>query len=198
MAFEQAEFVLTRAPRPEDAAAVAGLLNMCAMAETGGLQTTVAQVRQSWESGGFDLSRDAWVLVNQKEEIVGYAELWSCYPYVAAYVCIRVHPDHAGGRLAEHLLELAEARARQVVAKAPREARTTLCAATVSVNQSARRLFYQHGFALARRYWQAGQRIDPSPAALCLPGSAAGDAAQGEHLLYRYDLYEKELRAGLE
>ncbi len=194
---QQAELMLTRAPRLEDAAAVAGLLNVVAMAETGMLQTTVEQVRQNWRAADFDLSRDAWVLVNRQGAIIGYAELWNQHPHVTPYVWIRVHPDYAGGSLEGHLLHLAEARARQGFAKAPQDARITLCTATVSVNQSARRLFYQHGFALARRYWQAGQRIDPSPAALCLPGSAAGDAAQGEHPLYRYDLYEKELRAGV-
>jgi hypothetical protein len=120
-------------------------------------------------------------------------------PAFAPAVWIRVHPDYEGQGVEALLLQSAEARARQTFAKAPQGARIALCTTTVSVNQVARRFFYQNGFALARRYWRAVCDLDETPATLCRPEAFSGRhplREQGGRLLYRYDLYEKELRPG--
>lgn len=190
--------LVTRRPTMRDVAAVVGLINMCAMVETGTLQTTVAQLRDGWLTLGFDLKTDAWLVTTSAGQLVGYAELWDRYPHVQPFIWVRVHPDYMNSALGFHLLALMEERAALAMLKAPSGTRVALCTAILCVDQSVRRLLFGHGFKMARRFWRMRRDVD---APLSLPQGSHEIAlpayiARDEQAMCRYDVFEKELRAG--
>ncbi len=191
--------LVTRQPTMADAAAVAGLINVCAVAEIGALQMTVEQLRQRWQSPGFNLATDSWVVVLPGGAIIAYAEVWDRHPQGAPYLWGRVHPDHTGRGLGRYLLRLAEGRARQALTRASRPERLILRTAVVSANQPARRLLYGDGYRLAQRFWCQSRPADglaPAPGWPQDIPAGAYVSTQEDGPVYRYDIYEKELYAG--
>ncbi len=180
-----------RPPVMADASAVAGLINLCAMLETGTLQITVEHVLAHWRTPGFDLATDARVVEGPGGRMVGYVEVRAHGLQAGLVVWIRIHPDYTGGPLGGALLRLAERRALEVCG------RVILRAATLAVNHDTRRLLNAAGFRLAQRLWSGDQDADrAADRSALLPGwpeemrwiSLDGRAP------VRYDVYEKELR----
>jgi GNAT superfamily N-acetyltransferase len=188
-----------RRPTMQDAAAVAGLINICAVTEVGLLQTTVEQLRDRWQSPGFHLDTDSWVMVEPGGRIVGYVEVWDLHSLVTPSVWVCVHPDYTGPDLGRYLLRLAEDRARQALGEASCDRRVTLRTTIVSANQPARRLLYQVGYRLVSRHWCGGRFSDgvaPTPDWPKDFHVRAYISCHEEGPPYRYDIYEKELAAG--
>ena len=167
-----------RPPGMADAAAVAGLINLCAMLETGALQTSVADVRAHWANALSDPDRDVWLVEGPDAVTLGYLEVLGGPAAQTPFVWAWLHPDYAVGPLGGELLTLVERHVR-----ARRGVPVTLRTATINVNHATRRLLSQQGFHLAARYWsgQDGAALWPP---LGLPMGL---------LPYRYDVYEKEL-----
>ncbi len=187
--------LLIRRPTLSDVAAVAGLINICAVAEIGALQTTVDQLRGHWQMRGLNLPTDCWVVQEPSGRLVGYAEVWDLPAWPAPYIWARVHPDWMGQGLGRRLLRLAEERARSGAAGTDAPRRIILRTAIVSANQPARRLLYQDGYRLVARRWCKGRPADdadPSPDwPQGIPARAYISGEDGP--VYRYDIYEKEL-----
>lgn len=182
----------TRAPTPDDAPAVAGLMNVCAVAETGALRATVEQVRESWRRPGFDLAQDARLVVAPAGRVVGYGEVWDCQPGGTPCFWSCVHPGQEA-KIGSYLLAWAENRVQQVLAGAGGGPCVTLRCGAASANRAAWRLLAQHGFRLVRRVWcVAGELSGPGWPQHADSGAFSGDA----RALFRYDLYEKELCIG--
>lgn len=182
-----------RPPTRADAARVAGLINVCAVLETGMFQMTVGRLVQHWQTPGFDLAADARVAIGLDGRVLGYVEVWDCRPQGTPYISAWVHPDDAGGWLEAQLLGYAEGRALAVCG-AGRDVPVTLRTATLSVNHAARRLLSAQGFHLAERIWRRANDSDLStllPHWLGDPGWPSADS----RLPVRYDVYEKELCA---
>jgi len=175
-----------RPPVPADAGAVAGLINLCAMLETGTLQITVEHVLAHWQTPGFDLTTDARVVEGPGGRMVGYVEVRDHEPQPGLVVWIRIHPDYAGGSLGRALLRLAERRALEICG------RVILRAATLAVNHDTRRLLNAAGFRLAQRLWSGDQDADQPGLLSDWPGEMRWISLDGRAPV-RYDVYEKEL-----
>ena len=182
------DHLVTRAPEMEDASAVAGLINICAVLEASGLQMTVRQLRESWQTPDFDLATDAWLITEPDGLVVGYAEVRYGDPYEGPCFQGCVHPSYAGRGLGTYLVRWVEGRAQQALTNAPQGGCVVLRTGAVSVNQEARRLLYQAGFRLARRFWRTVKALDALARAPEYLQNGQDDRA-----VYRYDVYEKEL-----
>jgi hypothetical protein len=69
-----------------DLAAVTRLINACSMAEIGAAIQTEQEVNSEWQTPGFYLDTDTWVVLTPDEQIVGYMELWDIQePHVRLY-----------------------------------------------------------------------------------------------------------------
>jgi hypothetical protein len=88
--------LLLRRPTLEDAAAVTGLINVCAVLETGAPYMKVEQLLCIWQSPGFDLATDAWLVVERDGGYIGYAEIWLQQGAGVPYFWLNVLPEHAG------------------------------------------------------------------------------------------------------
>jgi ribosomal protein S18 acetylase RimI-like enzyme len=185
-----------RRPTLADSAAVTGLINVCAVVETGVFFMTVEQLESIWQSASLDLQTDAWLLVEPGGRVVGYAEVWLQAGTDAPYCWLSVHPEYAGLGLEARLLQLAETRVRQTVNDTGRGSPSVVRAATVSFNQSARRMLYRQGFRLKGRFWRMDNSRDSAAGWLQTPDYVACRAylpADDDHGACRYDIYEKEL-----
>ena len=139
-----------RAPRAEDAGAVAELLRARDLADLGEPDVTVADVHADWEAPGLDLASDAWVVEDARGELVGYA-LVSGVDLVVA-----VHPGATGQRLGTELRLLAERQARARGARVVRQFVPT-------ANSAARILLLEAGWWPAHHYFRMQIALKDAP-----------------------------------
>ena len=106
--------VALRPPRPEDAAAVADLMNACSVDDIGLPDSDAATVERWWRQPGFDRSTDAWVAENGTGRIVGYVQVESDGEGGDLQLDGYTHPSFMGLGIGSRLLDAAERRAVEV------------------------------------------------------------------------------------
>lgn len=157
-----------RPATPEDASAVAELMNAAEGEETDEL-SSVDDVLHLWR--GLYLAADTRLVVSADGEIAG-AIATIGGDVERASIDAYVHPEHMGRGIGTALLELAEARARELLAGSGRVENTVLAS-----NERAASLLARHGYRVAMHYlrmaidlgdepppapeWPAG--LDPRP-----------------------------------
>ncbi|HXY72344.1 MAG TPA: GNAT family N-acetyltransferase, partial [Actinomycetota bacterium] len=108
--------VTIRPPRPEDAAAVADLLNACSVDDIGMPDTDTAQMQRWWSQPGFDPALDAWVAEAADGGILGYVQVESNGEGGDLQLDGYTHPAFMGRGIGTRLLDAAERRAVEVAA----------------------------------------------------------------------------------
>lgn len=202
--------LLARAPRLNDLSDVTRLLIVCDIVEDGMSDYTEEELLADWQRPGFNLDTDAWIIVTNKGQLVGFADVWSC-DYTQVNMRIRVHPEFLGRGIGTLLLRFAEHRSRQYLRKAPAGLRVVLHSAVSSGNEDAENLLEQEGYTPVRQFWRMMINTDESADGSYQPGKLKFDLyaemqqltalAQpyqrtGIYIARQYDIYEKELRAG--
>ncbi len=157
-----------RPGRMDDLEAAVALFNACSMELIGAEDEKVEDVSNQWQMPGFDLERDARVVLAPHGQIVGWVEVWDPAPHVHLYSWGRVHPDHTRRGIGSCLLRWAEKRAHQSIPKAPEGARVALFNSSISTDSAAQACFRQAGLKLVRHYWRmviemADDRPPPAP-----------------------------------
>jgi mycothiol synthase len=182
--------LIVRAPHVADAASVAALYNACSLDEIGAAITSPHEIGSEWQVPGFDLAQDAWLVMLPAGRVVGYLDVWSPEPNVAVYSDGRVHPDYRGRGIGTYLLQMAEARSRELTLPAPADARLRVVNRALSTNEGAKRLFEAHGYRLTRHYWRMSIELDAEPPEPVWPeGITVRNlvAGQDERLAYEAD-----------
>jgi len=207
--------LLARAPKLQDADAVARLLTECD--EDGASHYTEEDLLADWQKPGFTLATDAKVILTNKGQLVGYVGIWYS-EHVRIEMKGRVHPQYRGRGIGMLLLRLAEVRARQHVKYASPEARVAVYNTVNAANQVAKNLLEHEGYALVNHFWriifeteeeaplQIGRASLPESklkVALdvpypCVTGTTRVYEPSGLYTVRQYDVYEKELRPGKE
>ncbi len=212
-----------RAPKLNDAYAVTGLLIACDIVEDGVSHYTEEDLLAEWQKPGFNLATDAWAIITNKGQFVGYASTsWN-----NELMCVRmqacVHPSYHGRGIGTLLLRLAEVRARQFAKYARPGVRVALRNMVSHTNARAKGLLEHEGYTLVRHSWRIIiETEDTTPPALatsttldrqqrvrkhslaldvsfpCVTGITRIYEPSGWYVVRQYDIYEKELRAGEE
>lgn len=154
-----------RAPVWSDADAVAALYNACSMEELGVPHGTADETRREWQTPGFDLAQNVWLVATADGQVIGYTDLWSQAPHSRLYGDGQVHPAYRGRGIGRYLLQLQEARARQLVARAPADVRVSLVNRALSTNDAARALLEDADYTLERHFWRMAMDLDAEPPA---------------------------------
>jgi GNAT superfamily N-acetyltransferase len=100
-----------RAPKPEDADAVAHVL----IADAGQTVLDADFLREEWSRVGFDLGTDAWVVVDREGTIVAYGQALRDEPSIVEGWGV-VHPTHRGLGIGSSLMDRIDERAPELVA----------------------------------------------------------------------------------
>ncbi len=199
-----------RSPKMEDLIAIAELVRACDVDEYGFADTTMEDLTFNWHQPGFNLATDAWIIVTNKGQAVGFTCLWHRgYEQIFTFVC--VHPEYRSRGIGTLLLRLVEERARQLVRNARPGSQVTLSGTVSSLNEQAKRLFEREGFTDCRTSWRIVVGANDSRERSQLPASAKVDldiTSQGLvdraklydldalYIIREYRVFEKELRAG--
>ena len=202
--------LLARSPKMEDLVTITELIRACDVDEYGLADSTMEDLASNWHQPGFNLATDAWVIVTNKGQAVGFTCVWHRdYEQIFTFVC--AHPEYRGRGIGTLLLRLVEERARQHVRNARPDTRVTLCGTVSSLNEQAKRLFEREGYTSIRKIWRievgANDSMDKSSlyrafkADLDVESWRLVDATQlydldAIYIIREYEVYEKELRAG--
>ncbi|GAC1447846.1 MAG: hypothetical protein PVS3B1_30540 [Ktedonobacteraceae bacterium] len=207
-----------RAPVMADMHAVAELLSLTDDSRPGNVEALENDLRQCWHGLDFALKMDAWVLVANKGQIIGYGDV-RCksertrHEYVLR---LQVHPEYRERGLATLLIWLIEERARQLLQCVPDDEDVVLSSNISSTNQWARDVYTREGYVLARQFWRLVIAVEEvvarSSTELAQPGSLTVDVvldADAEmddgqrgpqnsalYTVHQYVVYTKVLRSG--
>lgn len=162
-----------RAAAPEDAPAIADVVNEVCLAEVGMPWTTVEQTRDALTAPGRDPALADVLLLDREGSVVGYLEfeVRSEPPQVDLLAFVRPHLWGRG--LSAWLLRLGEERARERVSLEPTAQRVPLRVACFTGNEAARRLFAALGYAYVRTFWMMRIELEDDPPAPRVPDGIA-------------------------
>jgi mycothiol synthase len=144
----------TRAPRPDDAQAVTDLVIACDIDEFGQPDFELDDLQTDWHMPGFDLEKDAVVVV-EGERIVAYAAFIR-----NDYVDVYVHPEYRNRGIGKWLLEWSE---RRGVERAAPGEEVRLGQVLTSNPDGAAKLLEERGYEPVRKYWRMSMPLDEAP-----------------------------------
>lgn len=142
-----------RAPRADDAPAIAALIADAEKSLQGESETTAADVRFIWNWPRFDLERDAWLVVAPSGAPVAYAWVWG--PRLPGADCdgwLHLSPSAPAAELAVTLIPRMEARARERAAAAAASGPAALVIPASSLDQVKQALLVDHGYRPIRTF----------------------------------------------
>jgi len=153
-----------RPPTEGDIPAIIRLMHDCDVAfkPDATLDYTPDDIQGDWQS--LALARDAWVVLAPNSTLAGYETIIDEGSGVLAMDGY-VHPQHTGRGIGSALVELAEARAAELIARAPNGARVSLQAGVLPEDTSACQMLAERGYDNIHTFWR--MRIDmtePPPA----------------------------------
>jgi GNAT superfamily N-acetyltransferase len=172
------------------------------------------EVRSVWQSETFHLESDAWIIMNSRAQVVGYADVRQEREgrFTAT---IYVHPVYRGRGVGILLLLLIEEHARERMQTICRELRVTLSFSVNWANQGAKHPLEREGYLPSRSFWrlvldrgeimlnsnssnQSKLKID-----MVLDADNAADTiwrnrSNGVSFAQQYTVYQKELRTGID
>jgi GNAT superfamily N-acetyltransferase len=172
------------------------------------------EVEHDWHEPGFCLKSDAWVIVTNTEQIVGYADVRKGE---VGLLIFRLHvcPEYRGRGIGTLLLWLVEERARSLGEDMPAGGRVALATEARAHTTGAYHLLEREGYRIVRHFWrmsieldetimesyaderQCGKiKVDLVVDSRTSMGPTSQDKRTGIYTIQQYDVYEKVLRAG--
>lgn len=149
----------------DDVAAVTELENICCIEESGRPEMKESDMRLEWQTPGFDLATDTRLMHDPAGKLVGFIGVYdTSKPHVNIFLGGRVHPEYRGQGIGTAMLQWAEERARQSIAKAPEGAQVTVSQGCLSTASATADLLKLQGFALTRHFWRMVVEFDGPPA----------------------------------
>jgi mycothiol synthase len=150
----------TRAPRREDAGAVAAVISACQIADTGQTDMSVEELLDDWHP--IDLAEEAVVVIAPDGRVAAYADVLN-RSFVVVSVYGYVHPDYRGVGIGAHLVAWGERWTRDHMPQAPQDARVVVQHYINSANSGGRRLLEDSGYTPVRGIYVMETDLDAAP-----------------------------------
>jgi ribosomal protein S18 acetylase RimI-like enzyme len=159
-----------RAAQPGDIKHVTALENQFSKHYLGFEDSQEEDIKNGWESPGFDPEQDVRLVFTPEGKLAGFVEIWmTSHPPVHPWVWLRLHPDYMHSGLGETLLQWAEERARDAFDLVPEEARISMRTGTVSTIHDMKGILENHGMTLFRHAFRMIIEMDSQPGAPAWP-----------------------------
>jgi GNAT superfamily N-acetyltransferase len=134
----------------DDLEAAVDLTNLRSIHDIGEGDMTVARMRMFWTEPERTIDTDNWCITDATGHLVAYADYSEYAPFAESGFDYAVLPDHTGLGLEQAIFDIAEARARQSLHKAPPGEKVTLQTHIWSTNLADQALLAEHGYEHVR------------------------------------------------
>jgi mycothiol synthase len=167
----------------DDLEAVTQLIyDACAADGDAIVAVTAEELRHEWETPGFDLGRDAFLVERIDGRVVGYEEFFNEYGHARLRTDGYVHPDFKGRGIGTSLLRRIEQRAREEIALAQPDVRVSLHSTTDQKDVAGLHLHKNEGYQPLRYHWRMEIVLEGPPPAPKFPeGIELRPFIKGEH-----------------
>jgi mycothiol synthase len=166
-----------------DLEAVAQLIyEVCAADGDAVVAVTPEELRHEWETPGFSLERDAFLVETSNGQIVGYEEFFNEHEHSRLRTDGYVHPGFKGRGLGTMLLRMVEQRAREEMILAEPGVRVALQSIIDNRDPDSHELHRNEGYQPVRYHWRMEIVLKAPPAKPEFPtGIELRPFIEGEH-----------------
>ena len=112
------------------------------------------ELKNEWQTPGFNLERDAFLVETGERRIVGFEEFNNRYRHAALETDGYVHPDFKGRGIGTSLLRKIESRAREEMSSAEPDLRVSLQSTIDNRDQASHDLHKNEGYQPVRYHWR--------------------------------------------
>lgn len=130
---------------------------------------TADELKHEWETPGFTLEQDAFLVEAYDGRIVGYEEFFDEYEHAKLRTDGYVHPDFRGRGIGTALLHIIEQRARDEMTLAKPEVRVSLRSTIDNRDSVSHELHRNEGYQPLRYHWRMEINLDVPPPARAFP-----------------------------
>lgn len=172
-----------RSAKWSDLDAVAQLIyDVCAADGDTIVALTPEELKHEWETPGFDLEWDTFLVETRDGRVVGYEEFSNEHEHVRLHTDGYVHPDFKGHGIGTTLLRVIEQRAREEIALAEPDVRVSLRSTTDQRDTAGLELHKNEGYKPLRYHWRMEIVLDGPPPEPNFPeGIELRPFIKGEH-----------------
>jgi len=130
---------------------------------------TPGELEREWQSEGFVLETDAFLVTTSDGRVVGYEEFVNRHAYASLQGDGYVHPDFRGLGIGTALLQALEERARKEMELAEPDLRVYIINGMSAVDTSACEIHESEGYKLIRHHWMMEANLTEAPKVIPFP-----------------------------
>jgi mycothiol synthase len=158
------------------------IYDVCAADGDAVVAVTSEELKHEWETPGFNLERDAFLVETSDGRIAGYEEFFNEHEHARLRTDGYVHPEFKGHGIGTSLLRIIEQRAREELALARPDVRIALQSMTDQRDETGLELHGNEGYLPLRYHWRMEIVLDGPPVEPSFPeGIELHPFVKGEH-----------------
>jgi len=164
------------------------ILDECTASGDPAIAVSADVLKKEWESPGFNLETDAWVVTTEDGRVVGYEEFVNRYAHASLRGDGYVHPDFLGQGIGTTMLRALEERAYREMELAAPELRVFIRNGLSTGDTAACALHENEGYKPIRFFWRMEIELEgPPPAPVWPEGTELRtfEVEAHDYLLYR-------------
>jgi mycothiol synthase len=162
-----------RSATANDAAIIAGLMNVYDLITIGQADTSLDALREYWHSHSVNPAQDIWLLFSPDGKLVGLEECQDSRKNGRIHIDGYVHPEYAGRGIGTYLLHWAENRAQEYIRAYANDVRISILANTYAADKKSLELLNNEGYKPVRHFWRMEIKMDAPPPAPDIPDGIA-------------------------